>query len=179
MRKFKVGDRVRIRSWESMAMEFGLNLFGSIECHCYFVDEMKDLCGRTATIVKIDNRKVELGEWSNNENTGWDFSTDMLEPVSFKKCNLQNGDILTDRSGDKSLYYRGELYGDTILDLNNLNDDLTANSTLYTENADIINVERPVKFETVFERNEEIKEMTMEELCKHFGCQVKIVKEEE
>lgn len=139
---------------------------------------MKDLCGRTATIVKIDNRKVELEDWSNNKNTSWNFSTDMLEPVVFKKCDLQDGDILTDRDGDKSLYSEGNLYGNTI-DLDYLMDDLTANPACYSKYADIIKVERPIGFETVFEREEEVKEMTMEELCKHFGCQVKIVKEEE
>ena len=106
------------------------------------------------------------------------FSPDELISVKFEKCDLQNGDILIDGAGDKSIYRNGELYGDTV-DLDYLNNNLTADHVTYNESADIVKVERPVKFETVFERNEEVKEMTMEELCKHFGCQVKIVKEEE
>ena len=178
MRIFKVGDRVRIRSWESMAKESGIDSKGDIETKYNFVKYMKNLCGRTATIIDINGIEVKLGEWSNAGNTTWNFSIDMLEPVLFEKCDLQNGDVLRDRNGDKSVYYDGELYGDTV-DLCDLKYDLTVNHNVYDEHADIVKIERPIKFETVFERNEEIKEMTMEELCKHFGCQVKIVKEEE
>mgnify|MGYP001852278019 FL=1 len=177
MRIFKVGDRVRIRSWESMAKESGIDSKGDIETKYNFVKYMKNLCGRTATIIDINGIEVKLGEWSNAGNTTWNFSIDMLEPVLFEKCDLQNGDILIDGAGDKSIYYNGELYGDTV-DLEYLNNDLTANPNKCHKNWSIVKIERPIKFETVFERNEEIKEMTMEELCKHFGCQVKIVKEE-
>ena len=175
MRIFKVGDRVRIRSWESMAKESGIDSKGDIETKYNFVKYMKNLCGRTATIIDINGIEVKLGEWSNAGNTTWNFSIEMLEPVLFEKCDLQNGDILIDGAGDKSIYYDGELYGET-LPLSYFTEDLKDEDG-DTEN-DIIKIERPVKFETVFERNE-VKEMTMEELCKHFGCQVKIVKEEE
>lgn len=179
MKKFKIGDRVRIRSWESMEKEFGLTGDGSIDCRGYFVHSMRHLCGRTATIIGLDDENVILRQWSNDKDINWSFSTDMLEPASFEKCDLQNGDILTDREGYISVYQDGELYGETI-EFDGLENDLTANCKFYNEKDDIVKVERPIKFETVFERKEEeVKEMTMEELCEHFGCQIKIVKEEE
>lgn len=79
--EFRVGQRVRIRSWESMDKEFGRNGFGNIAAESSFVDHMRPLCGRTATIESIYGKKVTLKDWSNSYNTGWGFSTDMLEPA--------------------------------------------------------------------------------------------------
>lgn len=52
---FKVGDRVRIRQWDDMEREFGLDSDGDIDCRPYFTQLMRDdgLCGRTATIIDI------------------------------------------------------------------------------------------------------------------------------
>ena len=52
MSKFKVGDKVRVRSWESMEKEDGLNYYDSIAVRCSFVKEMKPLCGKTVTISR-------------------------------------------------------------------------------------------------------------------------------
>lgn len=157
MRIFKVGDRVK----------FSKEMNGAF--HIPVVK--KDNESRKIIDTLFGNFILE-GLPNNN------FNPDELEPASFEKCDLQKGDILTDGDGDKSLYYKGNLYGNTI-DLDYLMDDLTANPACYPKSMDIVKVERPIKFETVFERKEDIKEMTMEELCEHFGCQVKIVKEEE
>lgn len=80
---FKVGDRVRIRQWEDMKREFG-SKNGGISTKCTFVTEMNHLCGRTAEIKAIkDNGLVVLDDWSDCSGSQcWDFSTDMLEPVS-------------------------------------------------------------------------------------------------
>lgn len=179
MEKFKVGDRVRIKSWEDMEREYGLDWNGDINCGVSnFIQKMKHLCGRTATIEKIDRERVILKDWSNNDNIDWYYCLRMIEHVTFTKNDLQDFDILIDRDGDISLYYDGKVYGNTI-DIDDLNNDLTSCKVSYCENADIVKVERPFKLETVFERKEEVKEMTMEELCEHFGCQVKMVKKEE
>ena len=47
------------------------------------------------------------------------------------------------------------------------------------ENNDIMKVERPVMYHTVFERDETVKEMTLDEICKALGYEVKIIKEED
>ena len=46
--EFKVGDRVRIKTWEQMKKEFGENFDGEINCRPCFTEYMKHLCGRTA-----------------------------------------------------------------------------------------------------------------------------------
>ena len=178
--EFKVGDRVRIKSWEQMEKEFGME-FDWIACKCGFNSEMRHLCGRTATISEINDYKVKLTDWS--DDTGglyWTISTDMIELVDtskFTKSDLQEGDIVTDREGCKSLFHNGALRGRT-LSIYGLTDDLKDKEG--ESDNDIVKVERPIKLETVFERKEpEVIEMTMTELCEHFGCKVKIVKEKE
>ena len=79
---FKVGDRVRIRQWEDMAKEFGVNKYGSILCKSFFSTNMKHLCSREATISKIEDDKIELKDWSDSSSTHeWRYTTDMIEPV--------------------------------------------------------------------------------------------------
>lgn len=179
--EFKVGDRVRIKSWEQMEKEFGKDCFESINCIPRFIEDMKHLCGKTATIDEICNYNIKLKDWSgDSDGPYWFFSMDMIELVDtskLSKSDLQEGDIVTDREGNKSIFLDDELYGTTI-DLDGLTDELKDDKD-YSE-YDIVKVERPIKLETVFERKEpEVIEMTMTELCEHFGCKVKIVKEKE
>lgn len=79
--EFKAGDRVRIRQWDDMEKEFGLNELNDIDCICCFTEEMKDFCGKVGTIKDSSySGKVKFFESYLNESP-WDFSTDMLEPA--------------------------------------------------------------------------------------------------
>lgn len=84
MSDFKVGDRVRIKSWDRMAEEYTERSYGiELPLLCHFVKGMKCLCGLTATIDKIDNDIVKLKDWSDDDEHGiWTYSTDMLEKVA-------------------------------------------------------------------------------------------------
>lgn len=101
--KFKVGDRVRIKSWEQMEKEFGKDCFESINCIPRFIEDMKHLCGKTATIDEICNYDIKLKDWSgDSDGPYWFFSMDMIELVDtskLSKSDLQEGDIVTDREG--------------------------------------------------------------------------------
>lgn len=83
MSKFKVGDRVRIKSWDRMAEEYTEEKYGNgIQLPVSRFDiDMKPLCGLTATIKDIDNEYVKLEDWSNGEEPCWTFTTYMLEKV--------------------------------------------------------------------------------------------------
>ena len=91
---FKVGDRVRFRSWDDMESEFGLEpIDGSINIlnKIYFTKDMRPLCGTCATIKSMCVRKdgligVELSKPSSNTEAFMYsfFVTDMLEPASTK-----------------------------------------------------------------------------------------------
>lgn len=85
--EFKVGDKVRIRQWDDMVEEFGLDGNGDIKCMCYFIREMKNFCHKTATITEIraifDKTLVYLKFDNENLNSyPWDFTTDMIEPYT-------------------------------------------------------------------------------------------------
>lgn len=83
-RKFKVGDRVRVRSWEDMEKEFGGD-WGMISCNCGFTDIMqRELKNLTATITVIEKDDIiKLFNWSDGkEHRSWNYSTDMFELVS-------------------------------------------------------------------------------------------------
>lgn len=92
---FKVGDRVRFRSWDDMESEFGtepetgcIKIRGKI----YFTKDMRPLCKTYATIKSMHVRKdgligVELSKPSSNASAFMYsfFVTDMLEPASTKE----------------------------------------------------------------------------------------------
>jgi len=109
----KVGDRVRIRSWEEMEKEFEVSDDGDkIYCELSFVKGMKHLYGRTAIVKSIDEGYVELTDWSNKDGDMiWVFSADMLElaeakeNTSFTKKDLKFGMIVELRKGVKCLIH--------------------------------------------------------------------------
>lgn len=78
---FSEGSRVRIRSWESMEEEFGTNGYGNIPCRRTFIKNMRHLCGRYATIAGVYDGSVGLRDWSDDSDTVWHYSEDMIEPV--------------------------------------------------------------------------------------------------
>lgn len=93
MSKFNVGDRVRIKSYEKMLSQYKKDDYGIQLPFSRFDDAMKHLCGRTATICKIDeknNEKVYLKDWDNDDgNMNWTFSIYMLEKIrEYKTINF-------------------------------------------------------------------------------------------
>ena len=80
--KFKVGDKVKVRSWEDMRDEFGTDEDGDIiikEEKVYFLEKMSALCG-TAQIISV----VHDGYYLLKNAEGWIFTDEMLEPVDRK-----------------------------------------------------------------------------------------------
>lgn len=159
--KFKVGDRVR------------------------FTKEMKESNHNPKVkfdniirkIVKISDvwscKKIELDGLPRNIFD--EFELELVDTSKFTKSDLQEGDIVTDREGCKSLYSNGNFIGKT-LNIKWLTDDLKDIDG--ESDNDIVKVERPIKLETVFERKEEpkVREMTVEEISKELGYEVKVVK---
>lgn len=82
--KVKVGQKYRVRSWESMKKEFGLrhacSLNEYIPCQASFVRSMDEYCGNIVTIreVLIWNRDL----FDIEEDGGaFTWSTDMIMPI--------------------------------------------------------------------------------------------------
>lgn len=130
--KFKVGDKVKV-----IAKKHG---------HGFNI-------GETVKIEEISDRDYKCS--SLKENELWWMGEDEFTKVKFTKLDLKDGDIVTYRKGLKKIVSGDKLYGN----------DLFAPLRYYTEDLkdvdgeeeyDIVKVERPVKYETLFERKEEI-----------------------
>lgn len=180
-RKFKVGDRVQIKSWEEMEKELGIDFDGNINSLFGFPKNMKHLCGRTAKIESMDGEEIKLVDWSDiSGDMRWKYSTDMIKHLESLTLNdLQFADILTLRNGERYVVADGLMQGEKASysrDCDEItawyNDDLTQNEE--NQDEDIIKVERAGQ--VIFER-EEVVEMTIAEISKKLGYEVKVVKE--
>lgn len=110
------------------------------------------------------------------------------DKTNFTKYDLKDGDIVTLRNGAKLVYCDdcfydiGNVINNGLYDLDDLTDDLrlNANSATWTneiKDNDIMIVERPDSYTTIWHR-EEVKEMTLAQVCEELGYNVKIIKEE-
>ena len=79
--KYQIGDKVKVRKWGDMALEYGVDDDGDIEMPIYFIKEMEQFCGK---IVTIKERCVDLDDEEHyeivedTEQEFW-FSDDMFE----------------------------------------------------------------------------------------------------
>lgn len=82
-RVFEVGDRVRIRDWDDMAAEFGVDEYEGIPCDATFIPEMRHLCGLEFVVSNV--RELQPNryryETEDPEFADWRISGDMLEPA--------------------------------------------------------------------------------------------------
>lgn len=76
--KHKVGDKVRVRQWDDMAKESGLNDCGDINNG--FIQSMEHFCGRIYEIYKVYNYYYILKDESIVLD--WCFTDEMLEDVN-------------------------------------------------------------------------------------------------
>lgn len=75
--RYKVGDKVRVRQWDDMAKESGLNDCGDINNG--FTQSMEHFCGRIYEIYKVYNYYYILKDESIVLD--WCFTDEMLEDV--------------------------------------------------------------------------------------------------
>ena len=52
--KYKVGDKVRIKTWEEMEKEFGVDRAGDIKITPSFLADMNEYTGEILTIEKVE-----------------------------------------------------------------------------------------------------------------------------
>lgn len=128
--EFKVGDKVRV-----VAKKHG---------HRFDIGEI-------VKIEEISDRDYKCSSLEKNEL--WWMGED--EFVKFTKADLKDGDIATDREGKKRTVSKGFLVDNFgAISLTYFTEDLKDVDGL--QENDIVKVERPLKYETVFERKEEI-----------------------
>ena len=53
--KYKIGDKVKVKKWEDLELEYEVDEYGSI-CHgAMFIQEMKEYCGKEFVIEQVWN----------------------------------------------------------------------------------------------------------------------------
>ena len=172
--KFKIGDKVRIKD----------NLREIKDFVGGYIDHLEEYVGDIVTIKKIDTSTLSGKKGARVKENDWFWDFRAFEKIggdNMKKADLKNGDIVTLRNEDRLVYIRGnfrDLSTDNdnpITSAYNFNEDLTYDYS--RREYDIVKVERPVKYKTVFER-EEVKEMTVDEISEKLGYKVKVVGED-
>lgn len=75
--RIRVGDRVKIRQWNDMQDEYGLNDYGGIACELSFIPSMKSLCGKSIKVTNSDMSESVIARVDDRYN----ISRDMIEPI--------------------------------------------------------------------------------------------------
>lgn len=89
--KYKVGDVVRIREWDDMEKEFGVDSLGDIQCYGTFVSGMKEFCGRVGTVCGRYRDKFYIVSF-DGERSHWNFSDDMIDH-KYAKGGITEGGV--------------------------------------------------------------------------------------
>lgn len=69
---------MKVRAWDDMEKEFGLDASGDIKCRCWFTKGMRDSCGK---IVQIESVSPEIEAYYVKDDFHA-FTDDMLEAVA-------------------------------------------------------------------------------------------------
>lgn len=154
--RFKVGDKVRVRKDLIVGKRYGKD-------NLLFVDDMEKNKGKQFKIIRTSGFGYKL------DYSIYYFNDDMLEPV-FTKQDLKAGDRITLRNGMVEIW-DGSRIGP--LDYEDINDNLTNNGNLGSK-LDIVKVEKPKKYETIYER-EKARKMTVKEISEALGYEVEVV----
>ena len=142
---------------------------------------MDHYMGKIVTIRSLGDNYFTIEE-DDRKGGYWSFYYDDIERKAnkAKREDLQFADILTLRNGERYVVADYCIYGedgDYSYGGDDIqiwyNDDLTQNEGDADE--DIVKVERAGQ--VIYERIDEVKEMTIEEISKALGYEVKIVKE--
>lgn len=145
--KFKVGDKVKIKK------NLSCKGYGA----SYFVSSMKKYKGKEAKITYIspDDGICHL----DIDGDDWWWSEDMLEPYTSKiaKKDLRDGDKCTLKNNEKAFVIdKTVVTKDDVLSLYDYNSKLEHN---FNSNYDIVKVDRPVGYKTIY-KNDKILDST-------------------
>ena len=125
--KYKVGDRVRVRDWDDMKKEYGLDRDGDINIRPCFATGMKKFCGKIVTITGADGENYHI----EGDNECWFFTDKMFEGYAQK---FKVGDkVRVIKVTDHRKCYVGEVF--TIRSINP-NGERCYNETHYGVNGD-------------------------------------------
>ena len=103
------------------------------------------------------------------------YNVKLTQKYNFTKSDLKDGDIVTRRDGEKGIVIKGKVRNlkdsDFFIKLSDCTKELK-NKVNGNECLDFVKVERPVKYETVFERVEEEKKEILDKVEKNYLARV-------
>ncbi len=68
---YKIGDTVKVKTYDNMVNEYGCSALGEIYFgRCNFINDMKEFCGKTVTIKEILSNE-SYGIEEDNDNFEW------------------------------------------------------------------------------------------------------------
>lgn len=99
--KFKVGDKVKVREWDDMKKEFGVDSLGNIDIsNCCFIYAMKKFCGKTYIISQIRSKGYYLSDCGD-----YIFADETLIQYEFTESDLKTGMIVETRCHEPYMVY--------------------------------------------------------------------------
>jgi hypothetical protein len=177
--KFKVGDKVKIKKGLVIDDEYGHFIY-TTRMHKRFIG------GEIVTIDEIHQDHYHISE--DDHMSGW--TDEMLELVPFTKSDLKDGMVVEYRNGDRCVVINGYFMKPTgygWMPINDYDDELHFKGGLSLDRAyDIVKVYSSKaknmpdycdasKLTLIWERKEEHKEMTVEEIEEKLGYKIKVV----
>lgn len=183
--KYKVGDKVRVRS------DLEVNKLYGDE---FTVAGMEDLKGQIVTIKKIttfDNYKV------NEDMAGLNWTDEMLLPVTFTKSDLKTGHVVEYRNGQRRLVVGNALIDNKGNEANELTDATYKNDLTDIDDDKLFDIIKVYEINPnftgdlcdvlyndsnlilIWEREEPPKKMTVAEIEAALGHRVEVVSEVE
>lgn len=167
--RFYKGKKVRVKN----------NLRNIEDFRGGLIPRMEEFEGKIVTITNVYDDKVHIKE--DDDGYVWDLRAfEELEGLVINKDDIKEGDIITLRNGDRLLIDADKYVSDLSDENNNsvYSLDCYENDMTYragNSNYDIVKVERPVEYSIVYDK-EAVREMTVEEISKALGYEVKVVK---
>lgn len=77
--KFKVGDKVRVKSWEEIKKTLDGDRF---YLNAYFSPSMEKLCGKTIILTRAGNEDYDFSnDFGSGIGTRWNWIEEWLEPI--------------------------------------------------------------------------------------------------
>lgn len=76
--KYKICDWVRVRQWDDMEAEYGMDVYGNILVPLTFTDTMREYCGRWGKITCVYECSYYIDFLS--DLSYWSWGDEMLEP---------------------------------------------------------------------------------------------------
>ena len=152
--KFKVGDKVKIKSREDIEYKIENTILDITECA--FNSRMGKYTSKVAQIEAI----TQYGAYKLDIDDGeYNWSDYMLEPyaVEMRKSDLKDGDYCVFKNGDKAIKI-GNYVGthNAVVPLREYNNKLEHN---FNPRRDIIRIDRPTEYKTIY-KNDEILDST-------------------